>query len=83
MTYLEKALQNCKTIRECFEIQNALADGLTPEEELKLRAERAGLTLAEAEEYWAALKTVKRIESKPVERQLKEVMQTIYNILAN
>ena len=82
-TILEGLLKECKTIRECFEVQNALVDGLTSDEELDLRAKYAGLTLEEAKQYQDALKTVKRIESKPVERQLNKVMQTLLNVVSN
>jgi len=76
-TILEGLLKECKTIRACFEVQNALADGLTAEQELELRAKYAGLTVLEAKCYQNALNTIKAIEAKPVERQLKEVMRTV------
>lgn len=81
-TILEGLLKECKTMRECFEVQNALADGLSKGEELELRAKYAGLTVLEAKCYQNALNTIKAIEAKPVERQLQEVTRTICNVVA-
>jgi len=81
-TILEGLLKQCKTMRQCFEVQNALADGLTAQQELELRAKYAGLTILEAKCYQNALSTIKAIEAKPVERQLQEVTRTICNLVA-
>ena len=76
-TMLEGLLKQCKTMQECFKVQNALADGLTAAQKLELRAKYAGLTILEAECYQNALNIIKAIEAKPVERQIKEVMRTV------
>ena len=77
ITMLEGLLMQCKTVRQCFEVQNALVDGLTAQQELELRAKYAGLTVLEAQCYQDALNTIKGIENKSVESQLKEVMRTV------
>ena len=83
MTSLEQRLQECTTVEECFEIQNSLADGLTKEEELALRAARAGLSIEDAREYQNALRTIKRIEATRKAKQVEEFKNTIINIIAN
>lgn len=83
MTSLESRLQECTTMVECFEIQNSLCDGLTEEEELALRAARAGLSIEDAREYQNALRTIKRIEASKKAKQLNDVNQTIINLVIN
>lgn len=48
-TMFEELLKNCKTMRQIFECQTALADGLSDYEVLELRAKYAGLTVLAAE----------------------------------
>lgn len=83
MTSLERRLQECTTVVECFEIQNSAADRLTEEEELALRAARAGLSIEDAREYQQALRTIKHIEAKRCAKQLNEVNRAICNMVAN
>ena len=83
ITSLERRLQECTTMVECFEIQNSMADGLTEEEELALRAKRAGLSIEDAREYQDALRTIKRIEAKKRAKKLEEFNRTICNVIVN
>lgn len=83
-TILEGLLKECKNVRECFEVQNALVDGLTMEQELELRARYAGLTVEEARLYQDALKTVRFFENrKENEEKAKKLVVTVCNIIAN
>lgn len=79
-TMFEELLKNCKTMRQIFECQTALADGLSDYEVLELRAKYAGLTVLEAQCYQNALNTIKAIEAKPVAKQLEEVTKTVCNV---
>ena len=81
-TILESLLKECTTMVECFEVQNALVDGLSEEEELALRAQYAGLTVGDAKRYQEALQVIKKIEAKSAEKRLKEVNTAICNIIA-
>lgn len=76
-TMFEALLKNCKTMRQIFECQTALADGLSDGEVLELRAKYAGLTVLEAQCYENALNIIKAIEAKPAEKQLAEVINTV------
>ena len=80
-TILEGLLEKCTTMAECFEVQNALADGLSAEEELKLRAKYAGLTVEEAKTYQDALRTLRAIENKHMACRIKEVQESILNVI--
>ena len=81
-TNLERRLKECKTIRECFTIQNSLVDGLSEEEELELRAKYAGLTVEEAKLYQDALKTVKFFEAKAhTEKTCQKMTEVICNLV--
>lgn len=82
-TILEGLLKECKTMRQCFEVQNALVDGLSEEEELALRAKYAGLTVEEARMYSEALRTVKFFEARPhAVKVCKEMAEAICNIVS-
>ena len=81
-TILESLLEECTTMGECFEVQNALVDGLSEEEELALRAQYAGLSIEDAKRYQEALNVIHNIEAKSLEKRLKEVNITICNIIA-
>jgi len=80
-TIFEGVLKECSTVRQVFETQTALADGLDELEVLRLRAKYAGLTLAEARDYQKELKNIKAIENKSVEQQLRKVNETLLSIL--
>lgn len=83
-TILEGLLKECKNVRECFEVQNALTDKLTMEQELELRARYAGLTVEEARLYQDALKTVRFFENKRKnEEAVQELITTVCNIVTN
>lgn len=76
-TMFESMLKNCKTMRQIFETQTALADGLSDYEVLELRAKYSGLTMLEAQCYQNALNTIKAIEAKPVAKQLEELPKIV------
>lgn len=80
-TMFEALLKECKTMRQIFECQTALADGLSDDEVLELRAKYAGLTVQEAKSYQDALSTLKGIENKPVKAQLEEVQNTLLSVI--
>lgn len=79
ITRFDTLLKDCKTMREIFECQTALADGLSDYEVQELRAKYAGLTMLEAECYQNALNTVKAIEAKSVAKQLEKVTDAVCN----
>ena len=78
-----KLLENCETMEDVFHVQSCLVDGLNDEQILQLRAERAGLSIDEARDYEAALKTIKAIEGKRVAEQLRNANKVICNVIAN
>lgn len=80
-TMFEALLKECKTMRQIFECQTALADGLSDDEVLELRAKYAGLTVQEAKSYQDALSTLKGIKNKPVKAQLEEVQNTLFSVI--
>ena len=83
ITSFELRLKECTTMVECFEIQSSCADGLNEEEELALRAARAGISIDEARQYQEALRTIKRIEAKKSANRLAELNRAICNVIAN
>lgn len=76
-------LKNCETMEDVFYMQPCLVDGLSNEQILQLRAERAGLSMEDARAYEAALKTIKTIENKRVGEQLRNANKVILNLIAN
>ena len=76
-------LQNCKTLEEVFQQQTCMVDGLTEEQILQLRAERAGLSIEDARRYEEARDTIRSIEAKRSMKRLREVNEAICNIIAN
>ena len=83
ITSLELRLKECTTMVECFEIQNSCADGLTEDEELALRAARAGISIEDARQYQEALRTIKRIEAQKSAKSMVEANRAICNVIAN
>lgn len=78
----EELLKTCKSIREIFEIQTCLAENLSAEEVLQLRAKYAGFTIEEARSYRDALAVIKQLEAKPEKTNLDEMHTSIINMIA-
>ncbi|MGN1301176.1 MAG: hypothetical protein ACI4U9_01420 [Clostridia bacterium] len=78
-TIFEGLLKKCTTMRQIFDTQTALADNLSADEVLELRAKYTGLSLAEARQYANALDTIKAIEAKSAKKQLGEMYHCIIN----
>ena len=76
-------LENCETVEDVFRMQTCLVDGLTDEQILQLRAERAGLSIEDARRYEEALNTIRAIEAKRSMKQLLHANEVICNIIAN
>ena len=76
-------LENCETVEDVFRMQPCLVDGLTKEQILQLRAERAGLSVEDARRYEEALNTIRAIEAKRSMKQLLQANEVICNIIAN
>ena len=82
-TIFEGLLKDCKTMRQVFDTQTALADNLSADEVLELRAKYAGLNMEEAQQYANALATIKAIEAKPVKKQLDEMHRCLINCVVS
>lgn len=70
-TLLEKRLEQCTTLAECFEVVGAQEDGLSEEEEIALRAKYADMTIIEAKCYESAREMLRIIENNVARRRAK------------
>jgi len=81
-TMFWRLLEQCTTMEEVFLQQTCMVDGLTEEQILQLRAERAGLSIEDARRYEEALNTIRAIEAKRSVKQMRQVNEAICNIIA-
>ena len=76
-------LKQCKNVEEVFRQQTCCSDGLTDEQILQLRAERAGLSIEDARRYEEARDTIRSIEAKRSVKQMRKVTEAVCNVIAN
>jgi len=72
-TLLEKRLDLCTTMAECFEVKGSPKDGLSEDEEIALRAKYADMTIREAKCYQSAKEMIRIIENNAARRRAKRI----------